>query len=101
MSVQSTARREYCRRRPLCLLACWLLGVCAIVFVSFAFAFTFTFTLTLRLLSKTNPDRLPQLCALIVAGARDGTLGGEALLALAEALTWVGRPLPLKVGHSR
>lgn len=58
---------------------------CILTFVSF------------RLLSKTNPDRLPQLCALIVAGAREGSLGGEALLALAEALTWVGRPLPVKV----
>lgn len=50
-----------------------------------------------RLLSKTSPDRLPQLCALIVVAAREGALGGEALLALADALTWVGRPLPLKV----
>eukprot|EP00752_Nemacystus_decipiens_P009138 g8162.t1 len=49
-----------------------------------------------RLLSKTNPDRLPKLCALIAAEARDGRVGGEALLALAEALTWMGRPLPLK-----
>lgn len=57
------------------------------------------FLLTLRLLAKTNPDRLPQLCALIVAEAREGKVGGEALLALAEALTWVGRPLPLKVRY--
>lgn len=52
-----------------------------------------------RLLSKTKPDRLTQLCALIVAGAREGTVGGEALLALAEALTWAGRPLPFTVGQ--
>ena len=32
-----------------------------------------------------------------MAGAREGSLGGEALLALAEALTWVGHPLPVKV----
>ncbi|CAM9884361.1 unnamed protein product [Pylaiella littoralis] len=55
-----------------------------------------------RLLAKTNPSRLPRLCALIVEEAEKGRVGGEALLALAEALSdrprrWVRRALRLSL----
>ncbi|CAN0345817.1 unnamed protein product [Ectocarpus sp. 12 AP-2014] len=47
---------------------------------------------------REDPDRLPQLCALVARQAVDGRVGGEAVLALAEGLSSVGQrqPLPSK-----
>ncbi|CAM9767583.1 unnamed protein product [Ectocarpus sp. 4 AP-2014] len=56
-----------------------------------------------RLVAREDPDRLPQLCALVARQAIDGRVGGEAVLALAEGLSSVGQrhPLPSKVDTYR
>lgn len=57
------------------------------------------FLLPARLVAREDPERLPQLCALVAREAVDGRVGGEAVLALAEGLSSVGQrqPLPSKV----
>lgn len=73
------------------------LSVSAFVCISLSLYLCLSFSLSQRLVAKTVPGRLPQMCAMVIEEAGEGRLaaGGQELLALAEGLSCLGRqPLP-------